>query len=166
MFISYGRSNCFSLTQCQWRIFYTAYIAQLLERTDGTRHRVDSFEGDDLRDVSRHRLQELLQMPWVVVPEYVLWDAAVPDALDHWGVVAGIREYVAPWTKNIQLYERFKFCHFFMIFGKNNRNVLLPLQQRKWYSHGVDSCYRVHCNNIWGATIFYSISWGKILQIW
>lgn len=70
-------------------------IAQLLQRRNGSRHGVDGFKGHNLGDVGVDLPQELLKVFGVVVAVDVLGHTAVPDALDHRGVVARVGKDVA-----------------------------------------------------------------------
>ena len=57
-----------------------------------TCHGVDGLEGDNLRYGHVHGAELSLQILRVVVAEDVLRPAAVTDAHDHRGMVAGVRE--------------------------------------------------------------------------
>ena len=70
-------------------------IADLLDRPDVAVHRIDGLEGDELGPRGIGGLELGLQVGEVVVAEDVALGTAVADALDHRGVVAGIREHDA-----------------------------------------------------------------------
>ena len=55
---------------------------------------MNSFKGHNLRDPWVNVLLQSLQMLRVIVVEDVLLGPACPDALDHGGMIASIREEV------------------------------------------------------------------------
>ena len=67
------------------------HLDNLADRGDVAIHRVDRFEGDDLGPVA-HRLQLAVQIAPVVVFPDDLVGPRMADALDHAGMVAGIRQ--------------------------------------------------------------------------
>jgi len=62
-----------------------------------TVHRVHRLEGDDLGRGGVRPAQQLPQVRHVVVAEDKLLGAAVPDALDHGGVVTCVRVDLTSW---------------------------------------------------------------------
>ncbi len=62
-------------------------VGDLPDRGDVAVHRIDRFEGDQLRPLRRRLLEQAFQVGEVVVAEDQLLGAGAPDALDHRGVV-------------------------------------------------------------------------------
>ena len=61
-----------------------------------TGHGMNCFKGDDFWNLGIHFSQLFFQMSRVVVAEHGLIGAAGPDAHDHGGMVARVRENVTP----------------------------------------------------------------------
>ena len=70
-------------------------LAQFGEWANGTRHRVDRLESNDLGHRRIQSAQKFTQMSRIVVAEDVTRNAAVANSLDHRRVIPGIRENVA-----------------------------------------------------------------------
>jgi hypothetical protein len=70
-------------------------IAQFGNGRDIAIHRIDRFEGHKLRTLGIRGRQQALKIARVVVPEAMLFSGAVPNALNHRGVVEGVRKYDA-----------------------------------------------------------------------
>jgi hypothetical protein len=70
-------------------------IAQLRNGRDIAVHRIDRFETDQLWPARVGRGEHRFEMTGVVVTEDVLFGSAVPNALDHRGVIVGIRVHDA-----------------------------------------------------------------------
>ena len=69
------------------------HIANLCDRRDIAIHRIDRLETDELRPPGIGAHQAILKVDGVVVAENFVLGAAVPDALDHRGVVCRIGEH-------------------------------------------------------------------------
>mmetsp|Transcript_16234 Transcript_16234/g.61542 ORF Transcript_16234/g.61542 Transcript_16234/m.61542 type:complete len:456 (+) Transcript_16234:24-1391(+) len=67
-------------------------VADLLQGGDGALHAVDGFEGDELRRVRGEGLQDLAEVPKVVVVVHMALGSGVADALDHRRVVHCVGE--------------------------------------------------------------------------
>ena len=67
-------------------------VTQLLQGADGARHAVHRLECDQLGKTAVHLGEEPVQVLGIVVFEDVARSPAVPDALDHAGVVPGVTE--------------------------------------------------------------------------
>ena len=66
-------------------------IADRMDRRDVAVHRIEAFEGDQLRPVAG-RPQQLFEMREIVVAENLPLAARLADALDHRVVVVGVRQ--------------------------------------------------------------------------
>ena len=71
-----------------------SYVAQLFQGANGAIHGVDSFKCHDFWDTLVDLGEKFFQMFRVVVLENVFRDSAVSYALDHRGMVSGVRKYV------------------------------------------------------------------------
>ena len=67
-------------------------VAEFGDRRDVAVHRIDGLEGDELRRCGSRSRELAVEVARVVVREDALLGAAVPDALDHRGVVERIGE--------------------------------------------------------------------------
>jgi hypothetical protein len=67
-------------------------VTDLLDRSDGTAHRVDGLEGDDLGRLLGVSGELPLEVSHVVVLKDLLLRARVPDTLNHGGMVGRIGE--------------------------------------------------------------------------
>src|SRR5437588_10218266 len=65
-------------------------VAEFADRRDVTVHRIDRLEADELRSAWGDALDPPRESGGVVVAEDVLFGAAVADAGNHRGVVAGV----------------------------------------------------------------------------
>jgi hypothetical protein len=75
------------LVEIGQRAEFVCKIADRLDRAEIAVHRIDRFEGDQLRRGRVVGLQQFAQMLHVVVAEDALGAAIAADALDHRGVV-------------------------------------------------------------------------------
>ena len=83
------------LVEIRHRIVLARQRRDLGHRRDVAVHRVDAFERDQLRPLQRQRLQQLLEMPEIVVAEDLLGRPRRLDAVDHRGVVELVRQHHA-----------------------------------------------------------------------
>ncbi len=67
-------------------------VGDRFDRGDMAVHGIDALEGDELGRASRRLLEHLFEMLDVVVTEDALLAAAMPNALNHRGVVLLIGE--------------------------------------------------------------------------
>jgi len=74
---------------------FMSNVTKFGERANGTGHRVNRLESDDLGDRWIYCAQKFTQVSRVVVAEDVTWNSTVSDALDHWSVISSIWENVA-----------------------------------------------------------------------
>ena len=74
------------------RAEFLGNVAELGDGRDVAIHRIDGFEGDQLRPARSERGELAAQIGRVVMGENVLLDARMPDALDHRGVVERVGE--------------------------------------------------------------------------
>ena len=77
-------------------------VADLPDRRHVAVHRVDRFEGHDLRRRGIGGAEKLLEMARIVVPEDFAGGAGVADAGDHRGVVEGVGIELAAWQQRAQ----------------------------------------------------------------
>ena len=70
-----------------------------------TGHGMNCFEGDDFWHLGIHFSQLFFQMSCVVVAEHGLLGAAGPDAHDHGGVIARVRENVTPYKYQLTTFK-------------------------------------------------------------
>ncbi len=86
------KTNRVHLVQIGHRPVTLGHLAKLGDRRDIPVHRIDRLEGHQLRPIRRLRRQTTRQVLRVVVLKNLLFRPAVPNALDHRGVVQLVRQ--------------------------------------------------------------------------
>ena len=91
------------LVEIGQRVVFLRQVADRGDRGDIAVHGVDALEGDHLRRLAADLLEQLLEMPEVVMAEDVLRAAAMADALDHRGVVLLVGEDHQPGISRVSV---------------------------------------------------------------